>query len=74
MVHPRSDRRIFMSLAVAGALAWQSLTACAEPPPQEPVRKAPTEELLALEAKSQGRLGVGILDTATGELVGHRQD
>jgi beta-lactamase class A len=29
---------------------------------------------MALEAKSQGRLGVGILDTATGELVGHRPD
>jgi beta-lactamase class A len=37
-------------------------------------RQAPTAELAALEAKSKGRLGVGILDTATGELVGHRQD
>jgi beta-lactamase class A len=70
----RSDRRTFMSLAFAGALALPGLTACAAPPPQEAVRKPPTEGLLALEAKSQGRLGVGILDTATGELVGHRQD
>jgi beta-lactamase class A len=29
---------------------------------------------MALEARYQGRLGVGILDTATGELVGHRPD
>ncbi len=72
---PRSDRRTFMSLAFAGALALPGLAACAAPPPtQVAARKAPSEELLALETKSQGRLGVGILDTATGELVGHRQN
>jgi beta-lactamase class A len=71
---PYSHRRTFMSLAFAGALALPGLTACAAPVPKAPARKAPTVELLALEAKSQGRLGVGILDTATGELVGHRQD
>jgi beta-lactamase class A len=70
---PHSDRRTFISLAFAGALALSGLTACAAPVPA-PARKAPTDELLALEAMSQGRLGVGILDTATGELVGHRQD
>ncbi len=72
--NPQNDRRTFMSFAFAGALALPGLTACAAPLPKAPARKAPTEELMALEAKSQGRLGVGILDTATGELVGHRRD
>lgn len=72
--NPQNDRRTFMSFAFAGALALPGLTACAAPLPKAPARKAPTEELMALEAKSQGRLGVGILDTATGELVGHRPD
>jgi len=71
---PRSDRRTFMILAFAGGLALPGLTACAVPPPKTAARKAPTEGLLALEAKSQGRLGASILDTATDELVGHRQD
>lgn len=71
---PRSDRRTFMSYAFAGALALPGLAACAAPVPKAPARKAPTDELIALEAKSQGRLGVGILDTATGELVGNRLD
>ena len=72
--NPQNDRRAFMSFAFSGALALPGLTACAAPLPKAPARKAPTEELMALEAKSQGRLGVGILDTATGELVGHRPD
>lgn len=72
--NPQNDRRTFMGFAFAGALALPGLTACAAPLPKAPARKAPTEELMALEAKSQGRLGVGILDTATGELVGHRRD
>lgn len=71
---PHSDRRTFMSLAFSGALSLPSLTASAAPPLQAAARKAPSEELSALEAKSQGRLGVGILDTATGELVGYRLD
>lgn len=72
--NPQNDRRAFMSFAFAGALALPGLTACAAPLPKASARKAPTEELMALEAKAQGRLGVGILDTATGELVGHRPD
>jgi beta-lactamase class A len=72
--NPQNDRRTFMSFAFAGALALPGLTACAAPVPKAPARKAPTEDLLALEARSQGRLGVGIFDTTTGELVGHRQD
>lgn len=72
--NPQNDRRTFMSFAFAGALALPGLTACAAPLPKASARKAPTEELMALEAKAQGRLGVGILDTATGELVGHRPD
>jgi len=71
---PRSDRRTFMSFIFAGALSLPGLVACAAPPRGAAARKAPTEELLALEARSQGRLGVGILDTATGELVGNRLD
>jgi beta-lactamase class A len=72
--NPQNDRRTFMGFAFAGALALPGLTACAAPLPKAPARKAPTEELMALEARSQGRLGVGILDTATGELVGRRPD
>ncbi len=72
--NPQNDRRAFMGFAFAGALALPGLTACAAPLPKAPARKAPTEELMALEAKAQGRLGVGILDTATGDLVGHRPD
>jgi beta-lactamase class A len=72
--NPQNDRRAFLGFAFAGALALPGLTACAAPLPKAPARKAPTEELMALEAKAQGRLGVGILDTATGELVGHRPD
>jgi beta-lactamase class A len=72
--NPQNDRRAFMSFAFSGALALPGLTACAAPLPKAPARKAPTEELMALEAKSQGRLGVGILDTATSDLVGHRPD
>lgn len=72
--NPQNDRRTFMGFAFAGALALPGLTACAASLPKAPARKAPTEELMALEARSQGRLGVGILDTATGELVGHRPD
>ena len=68
----QSDRRAFLGIALSGALVLPSLGACAAPVPKAPPRKAPTDELLALEAKSQGRLGVGILDTATGEMVGHR--
>jgi beta-lactamase class A len=72
--NPQNDRRAFMSFAFAGALALPGLTACAAPLPKASARKAPTEELMALEAKAQGRLGVGILDTAIGDLVGHRPD
>ncbi|MCA3696367.1 class A beta-lactamase [Aquidulcibacter sp.] len=68
----QSDRRAFLTFALSGALVLPSLGACASPPVQAPARLAPTEDLIALEAKSQGRLGVGILDTATGEMVGHR--
>lgn len=72
--NPLSDRRSFLGFAVSGTFALSSLGACAAPAVETASRQAPTAELAALEAKSQGRLGVGILDTATGELVGHRQD
>ncbi|MFN8957627.1 MAG: class A beta-lactamase [Hyphomonadaceae bacterium] len=68
----QSERRAFLGFALSGALMLPSLGACAAPPAQAPARLAPTDDLVALEAKSQGRLGVGILDTATGEMVGHR--
>ena len=32
------------------------------------------ETFAKIEADSRGRLGVGVLDTGTGEIVGHRQD
>ncbi|OYU78432.1 MAG: class A beta-lactamase [Alphaproteobacteria bacterium PA3] len=69
-----SDRRAFLGQALMGVLVLPGVVACAAPASKALVRKSPAEELQALEARSQGRLGVGILDTATGELVGHRQD
>ncbi|WP_085339650.1 class A beta-lactamase [Aquidulcibacter paucihalophilus] len=71
---PHSDRRAFMGFALTSALAFPVLSACAAPAVQAAARQAPTAELAALEASSQGRLGVALLDTATSELVGHRQD
>ena len=71
---PQSDRRAFLGTALTGVLVLPGLIACAAPTPIVLTRKSPIEELQALEARSQGRLGVGILDTATGELVGNRLD
>lgn len=69
---PQNDRRTFLSLALSGAIGLPVLGACAAPTPKTVGRPSPAADLLALEASSQGRLGVGILDTATGDMVGHR--
>jgi beta-lactamase class A len=71
---PQSDRRAFLGTALTGVLVLPGLVACAAPTPIVLTRKSPLEELQALEARSHGRLGVGILDTATGDLVGNRLD
>jgi len=71
---PQSDRRAFLGIALTGVLVLPGLVACAAPTPIVLTRKSPLKELQALEARSQGRLGVGILDTATVELVGNRLD
>ena len=71
---PLNDRRTFLGLTLTGAIVLPSLAACAAPIPKAPSRPSPAADLLALEATSQGRLGVGILDASTGELVGYRLD
>ena len=63
------DGLIFSRRTVVGALgATIALPAFAKP------RSSGQTALAALEAKSGGRLGVAILDTATGRVSGHRAD
>ena len=66
-------RRFHLSLA--GLLAAGALPACAQP--QENLGQThrpiiPPERWRAIEAGAQGRLGVAVLDTASGQLQGHR--
>ena len=63
------DRLILSRRTVVGVLgASLVLPAFAKP------RASATVALAALEARSGGRLGVAILDTATGRIAGHRAD
>lgn len=69
-------RRQFLQWTGAAAASALAATALARSPvaaaAPAPVRKA--DGFAALEAASGGRLGVTLLDTATGQRVGHRQD
>ncbi len=69
------DRRAFLlNGTLAGMVTLPGFSACAAPTVQAPARQALTDQLQALEASSLGRLGVGVLDTGTGEVIGHRVD
>lgn len=61
------DRRHWMMGAAAGLTLGMARRATAEPWDTLPAR------LARIEAEFGGRLGVAVLDTATGRLAGHRQ-
>lgn len=64
------DRRtILAGSAALGLSAWMRAV-----PVEQKAEARPNAELAALEAKSGGRLGAFILDTASGKTTGHRQD
>jgi len=69
------DRRQFGRTAIALAGAWPVMRAVAyDEPAQKNLGKPGIDRWRAIEAGVGGRLGVAVLDTATGELVGHRLD
>ena len=65
----RSDRRGVLKLACSAALII-CLPACAKRPAAADVE----EELAALEQRSGGRLGAGIMGVQSGTILGHRAD
>jgi len=70
------DRRRFAHAAIALAGAWPVARALggSEPDTQKNWGAARAERWRAIEASVGGRLGVAVLDTATGELAGRRLD
>ncbi|WP_422505026.1 L2 family extended-spectrum class A beta-lactamase [Stenotrophomonas sp. GZD-301] len=70
-------RRQFLRWTGAAAASALAATALAKTPPRT-AAPAPTlaaaRDFAALEAASGGRLGVTLLDTASGQRIGHRQD
>lgn len=60
---PFPDRRAALGLLLAGTSQFAGST-----------MQTAAKSLKALEAEAGGRLGVSILDTSNGELVGHRQN
>ncbi|HEY8975429.1 MAG TPA: serine hydrolase, partial [Burkholderiaceae bacterium] len=69
------DRRRFAHAAIALAGAWPVARALGgAEPAQKNWGDARAERWRAIEAQVGGRLGVAMLDTATGELAGQRLD
>ena len=69
------DRRQFGWAALALAGTWPVARALGgEDAAQENLGPAVVQRWAAIEASVAGRLGVAVLDTATGELTGHRLD
>ena len=69
------DRRQFGRAAVALAGAWPVARALGySEPAQKNLGQERAERWQAIEASVGGRLGVAVLDTATGELAGRRLD
>jgi beta-lactamase class A len=70
------DRRNFGRVALALAGTWPVARALGhdEPPAQRNLGSAAAQRWVEVEASVGGRLGVAVLDTATGELAGHRLD
>lgn len=58
------DRRSFAIAGVAGLLALRA----------GPLRAGTADEFAAIEARTGGRLGVAVIDTASGARYGHRAD
>lgn len=69
-------RRQFLQWTGAAAASALAATALAKMPPPASAAApiAAAGDFAALEAASGGRLGVTVLDTATGQRIGHRQD
>ncbi len=69
-------RRQFLQWTGAAAASALAATALAKMPPTASAAApiAAAGDFAALEAASGGRLGVTVLDTATGQRIGHRQD
>jgi beta-lactamase class A len=69
------DRRYFGKAAMAVAAAWPVATVLASgAPTQKNLGQADAGRWREIEASVGGRLGVAVLDTATGQLAGHRLD
>jgi beta-lactamase class A len=69
------DRRQFGRVAIAMAGAWPVMRAMGyDEPVQKNLGKLDIDRWRDIEAGVGGRLGVAVLATATGELVGHRLD
>ena len=69
------DRRHFGRAALALAGAWPVAQALGrDEPAQKNLGREATRRWDEIEASVGGRLGVAVLDTATGELAGHRLD
>lgn len=68
-------RRQFLHWTGVAAASALTATALAKTPPRTTVPAlAAAPDFAALEAASGGRLGVTLLDTASGRRIGHRQD
>jgi len=69
------DRRNFGRAVAALAVAWPVARALAyEDQSQENLGPTTAQRWVDIEASVGGRLGVAVLDTASGELAGHRLD
>ena len=69
-INPHLNRRGALQLAAATLLATTTGARAVQP---RPSFASTTKALADLERRSGGRLGVGLLDTATGQTTGHRQ-
>lgn len=67
-------RRQFLQWTGAAAASALAATALAKLPPTPSTPGVAAQDFAALEAASGGRLGVTLLNTATGQRIGHRQD
>jgi len=67
-------RRQFLHWTGAAAASALAASALAKVPPVAPAPAAAAKDFAALEAASGGRLGVTLLDTGSGQRIGHRQD
>lgn len=76
MTHPPTSRPLTrrQTLAAATACLLPALAPAAAPPAFRAAAPRPYAPLAALEKRAGGRLGVAVLDSASGACVGHRVD